>query len=129
MSQDTSKERSQDTRVPREVWSSGGVFSGFSLDRLLGYALLTSLCCDLCVLGEHLKRWRRGGQSWRVFDIMQWWSMQLPSPPWPIWMQGTGSSFSAFVATSPWWHISVCLMKQLSFQSFVPKNPLKSGNL
>lgn len=52
-------ERSENTSVHREVWSGEGVFSGFSLDRLLGHVLLTSLCCDRCVFGEV----RGGGQE------------------------------------------------------------------
>ena len=43
----------------REVWLSEGVFSGFSLDRLLGHVLLTSLCCYLCAFGEA----RGGGEE------------------------------------------------------------------
>jgi len=38
--------------VHREVWSSEGISSVFSLDWLPGHALLPALCGDLCALGE-----------------------------------------------------------------------------
>lgn len=96
-------ERSQYTNMHKETWSSAGIFSAFSLNRL------HDPCHDLCSWGC----WEDKEKRWLLVAGLQCPArMQLAASSLTLqaWQQGTGSS--AFLPPCKWWHSCIHMFNE-----------------
>lgn len=99
-------ERSENTNTHREVWSSGGIFTAFSLDRFHDLCMSRSMLLGaLRGRGEEVAA--HSGSSMSCKD-----GACSFLPALPAWQQGAGLSSSAFLPACKWRHSCIHMFNE-----------------